>query len=159
VDKNTYINILSDTLVKKCKVLDYLIEITLKQEDFIDQETLDLDAFEQTLSEKEKLIEQLNQLDEGFERIYEHVSEEISKNKLEHKDQILFLQELIKQVSEKSVNLQIAEVENKGKLEIYFSARKKEIRNFKISSQTASNYYKNMANQYHGESYFLDKKK
>lgn len=159
MDNNTYINILSDTLVKKNTVMDKLIEVTLKQEEYINSTSLDMDKFNETLADKERLIEQLNQLDMGFEKIYDHVSEEIRNNTLQHKDQIIFLQNLIKQVTEKSARLQAIEIRNKGKLEIYFSGRKKEIKNFKRSSQTATSYYKNMTSQYQGESYFLDKKK
>jgi hypothetical protein len=159
VDKNTYINILSDTLVKKISIIDSLIDITLKQEEYLDQTPPDIDGFEQSLPEKGKLIDLLNQLDEGFERIYDYVSEEISKNKLQHKEQIVYLQTLIKQVTEKSAKLQTSEIRNKGKIEIYFSGIKTEIRTFKKSSQSASSYYRNMANQYQGESVFLDKKK
>ncbi|MDF2609527.1 MAG: hypothetical protein K0R92_1001 [Lachnospiraceae bacterium] len=159
MDKNTYINILSDTLVKKISIIDSLIDITLKQEEYLDQTPPDIDGFEQSLPEKGKLIDLLNQLDEGFERIYDYVSEEISKNKLQHKEQIVYLQTLIKQVTEKSAKLQTSEIRNKGKIEIYFSGIKTEIRTFKKSSQSASSYYRNMANQYQGESVFLDKKK
>lgn len=159
MDNNTYINILSDTLVKKISIIDSLINVTLKQEEYLDQIPPDIDGFEQSLPEKSELIDLLNQLDEGFERIYDHVSEEIRNNKNQHKDQIIYLQSLIKQVTDKSAKLQTSEVRNKGKIEIYFSGIKTEIRTFKKSSQSASSYYKNMANQYQGESFFLDKKK
>lgn len=159
MDNNTYVYILIDTLLKKNSLLDNLIQTTLFQKECITEETPDMDQFEQTLSEKEMLIDQLNQLDDGFEAIYDHVKDEISNNKLKHKDDILKLQELIRQVTEKSTKLQTLELQNKGIIEFYFSNKKKEIKNFKRSSQTASNYYKNMSNQNQGESYFLDKKK
>ncbi|MDF2587721.1 MAG: hypothetical protein K0S41_1562 [Anaerocolumna sp.] len=159
MDNNTYVYILIDTLLKKNSLLDNLIQTTLFQKECITEETPDMDQFEQTLSEKEILIDQLNQLDDGFEVIYDHVKDEISNNKLKHKDDILKLQELIRQVTEKSTKLQALELQNKSIIEFYFANKKKEIKNFKRSSQTASNYYKNMSNQNQGESYFLDKKK
>jgi hypothetical protein len=100
----------------------------------------------------------LNQLDDGFEKVYDHVKDEISTNKLAYKDEIQQLQELIKKVTEKSIKLQSTELRNKSRLEAYFSTKKKDIKNFKVSSQTASNYYKNMSNQQQGQAYFLDKK-
>jgi hypothetical protein len=159
VDNNTYINILTDTLVKKNALLDELILITVDQQTYLDEEPPNMEKFEDTLSEKDKLITRLFQLDEGFESIYEHVRDEISNNKTHHKDQILRLQQLIKQVTEKSAKLQTYEIKNKGKIEIYFSDKKNEIKRFKKNSQVATNYYKNVADQRYGESYFLDKKK
>jgi flagellar biosynthesis/type III secretory pathway chaperone len=159
MDNKTYIYILSDTLSKKINLLDELIELTLLQAEYILETPFDIDKFDQVLPDKSELIEQLNLLDDGFEKIYNHVNAEISTNKIQYKDEIIKLQDLIKQVTEKSTKIQTLEIQNKSKLEIYFSNKKKEIRNYKMSSQSASSYYKNMANQYEGNSYFLDKKK
>ena len=158
MDDNIYVHILINTLTKKNNLLDKLIQITLLQVEYIAAIPFDMDNFDQTLVEKELIIEQLNQLDDGFEKVFDHVKEEISTNKILHKEEILQLQELIKQATEKSVKLQTTEVHNKSKLETYFANKKKEIKNFKVSSQIASSYYKNMANQHKGQSYFLDKK-
>jgi len=158
VDNNTYVHILTDTLTKKNILLDRLIQITLLQEEYITATPPDMDRFEQTILDKELLIEQLSQLDDGFEKIYDHVKEEISTKKIEYKDVILRLQELIKQVTEKGAKIQTMEMRNKSKVEVCFSSRKKEIKNFKMNSQTVTSYYKNMSDQHQGQSYFLDKK-
>lgn len=159
MDNNTYVHILTDTLSKKNFLLDELIQITEMQERYITLTPPDMDNFETSLTDKEILIEKINQLDEGFEKIYEHVKDAIISNKLNHKETILELQNLIKQVTEKSTKLQILEIKNKKSFEIFFANKKKEIKDFKKSSETASNYYKNMMNQQLDESYFLDKKK
>ena len=158
VDNNTYVQILIDTLTKKNNLLEHLLQITSLQEEYITAIPLDMEQFEQAITKKELLIERLNQLDDGFDKVYDHVKDEIDKNKNKYKNDIEKLQELIKQVTENSVKLQAIEKQNKNKLEVYFSGKKKEIKNFKLNSQTASNYYKNMANQNQGQSYFLDKK-
>jgi len=159
VDNKTYVHILTDTLFKKNFLLDKLIQITEMQEKYITLTPPDMDNFESSLTDKEIIIEKINELDEGFEKIYEHVKEEIVSNKLNHKVAISELQNLIKQVTEKSAKLQTLELKNKKSLEIFFANKKKEIRDFKKSSETASSYYKNMMNQQLDESYFLDKKK
>ena len=159
VDSKTYIHILTDTLAKKSILLDSLIQITKLQEEYIGETPLDMDKFDQTLTEKDSLIDRLNQLDAGFEKIYEHVREELSTNSVSLKDQIINLQSFINQVTQKSTSLQALEKKNKNKLEIYFNSRKKDIKDYKVNSKTASNYYKNMTNTYQAESYFLDKKK
>ncbi|MDU6263945.1 MAG: flagellar export chaperone FlgN [Anaerocolumna aminovalerica] len=159
MDNKTYVHILTDTLFKKNFLLDKLIQITEMQEKYITLTPPDIDNFESSLTDKEIIIEKINELDEGFEKIYEHVKEEIVSNKLNHKVAISELQNLIKQVTEKSAKLQTLELKNKKSLEIFFANKKKEIRDFKKSSETASSYYKNMMNQQLDESYFLDKKK
>ncbi len=159
MDNKTYVHILTDTLSKKNFLLDKLIQITEMQEKYITLTPPDMDNFESSLTDKEILIEEINELDEGFEKIYEHVKDEIISNKLNHKVAISELQNLIKQVTEKSAKLQTLEIRNKKSLEIFFANKKKEIKDFKKSSETASSYYKNMMNQQLDESYFLDKKK
>lgn len=159
MDNNTYIPILLDTLIKKKNLLDSLLNITTSQEKYINEQIPDMDLFDQTLIEKENIITKINQLDEGFEKIYTYVQEELIRRQIEHKEQIEALQSLIRQITDKSTKIQALELRNKVKLDAYFQMKKKEIKNFKTSSQTVSNYYKNMNNQYEGNSYFLDKKK
>ena len=119
MDNAIYVHILIDTLTKKNSLLDKLIQITTMQEEYITLTPPDIDNFETSLNEKETLIEKINELDEGFEKIYEHVKEEITSNKINHKEDILELQSLIKQVTEKSAKLQALEIRNKKSLEIY----------------------------------------
>ncbi|WP_313131385.1 flagellar export chaperone FlgN [Anaerocolumna sp.] len=159
MDNNTYVHILTDTLSKKSFLLDELIQITEMQERYITLTPPDMDNFETSLEDKEILINKINELDDGFEKIYEHVKNEIISNRVNHKEAIIELQNLIKQVTEKSTKLQTLEIRNKKSLEIFFANKKKEIKDFKRSSETATSYYKNMMNQQLDESYFLDKKK
>lgn len=159
MDKQTYLNILVDTLIRKNDILDHLIHITLKQDENIITDPSDLDRIEQSVKDKSVLIEELNKLDLGFDKIYEHVKDEISIRKIDHKDTIIRLQNLIKDVTNKSVKLQTLEQRNQINLNAYISAEKKKIKEYKLNNQTVSSYYKNMMNQHQGHSYFLDKKK
>ncbi|HKL80619.1 MAG TPA: hypothetical protein VJ888_09330 [Mobilitalea sp.] len=155
----TYINILTDTLNKKTNILDQLIRFTVIQEDIVTGEAPDMNRLDQTISEKEVLIAQLEQLDEGFEKVYLHVKEDVTKNKEGYKDQIIILQDLIRLVTKKSTALQAAEFRNKNKFANFFVGKKKEIKNFKMSSQTANSYYRSATEHQQGQAHFLDKKK
>lgn len=117
-----------------------------------------MNQFEELIAKKDGLINQLNQLDDGFEKIYNHIREELLEYKNQYKSEIVIIQELIKQVTEKSMKLLTMEKQNKSKMDLFFLNKKSEIKNFKVSNQSVSNYYKNMANQHQGQSYFLDKK-
>lgn len=159
MENRTYINILTDTLKKKNDLLDQLIMISSEQDNIISSEQPDMERLEQTFSEKEVFISQLNQLDDGFEKVYQHVKDALQTDKDQLKEQILKLQELIRSVTEKSTQLQVIEHRNKSRFQLFFAGKKKEIRNFKVSSRTADSYYKSVLNSQPGESYFLDKKK
>ena len=159
MDNQTYIDVLKDSLEKKVMVLDKLQEKTLSQEKIISTSPFDNEEYDQAYQDKEVLINQLSELDEGFEQIYVHVNDALSNNKVEHKGDIIQLQNMIRQITDKSTELQSIEIRNKQKLDVIFANRKKEIKDYKINSQTASSYYKNMADQHQGQSYFYDKKK
>lgn len=154
-----YINILIDTLQKKSDLLDELISITGSQEELVTGQALDMDKLEQTFSMKTSLINQLNQLDEGFEKVYQHIRDSLTYSKEFYKDRIFKLQELIRLVTEKSTRLQAMELRNRNMLKAYFSAKKKEIKEFKINSQRAASYYQNTVDMQSSQSFFLDKKK
>ncbi len=158
MEDRTYINILTDTLRRKVELLERLIRLTGEQEEILSSEAPDMESLETTFSEKEAGIIQLNQLDEGFEKVYHHVKEAFEVNKEQYKDQIIGLQELIRSVTEKSARLQAMELRNTSRFQKFFQGKKKEIKNFKVSSKMANSYYKSAMNQQPGESYFLDKK-
>jgi hypothetical protein len=159
MEVKTYINILVDSLRKKEDILDRLIRLTEEQERITAADDAEMDGLEAAFAEKEACIAQLNQLDEGFEKVYLHVKEAFESDKEQYKDQILLLQDLIRSVTEKGTRLQALELKNRSRFQLFFANRKKEIKNFKLSSKTVDNYYKNAMNQQTGESFFLDKKK
>lgn len=156
---NTYVQILINILIKKNNLLDELINSSLLQEEYIALEKPDMNKFESTILEKESLIQQMNELDDGFEKVYDHVKDELNESKVQLKEDIIKLQNLIKDVTDKSMRLQAIEKSNNEKMIAFFSSKKKEIKNFKFSSNTVSNYYKSMTTHHQGQSYFLDKKK
>lgn len=159
ITKETYIQLLGEVLIKKVGVLDSLTALTAEQELLISNEPFDEDGFERIITEKEEQIQALEKLDSGFERIYESVKEELTGNKEKYMKQINTLKELITKVTDKGVALQAMEKRNKSKIEVLFAQKRKTIKSSRMSSQTAANYYKTMANQQEQESYFYDKKK
>ncbi|MDD3172607.1 MAG: hypothetical protein PHF63_02865 [Herbinix sp.] len=154
----TYLVLLKETLIKKINILRSLLEYTLEQERLANLGNIEGEEFDAAFTEKDKLLKTLAQLDDGFEQIYLRVKEVVTTNASQYQEEIKELQELILKITDINVNLQATEERNKIKIENTLIKKRKEIKNFKISNQTASSYYKNMANQHQGESYFLDKK-
>ncbi len=156
----TYINIMLDTLRKKDRILDKLYTLTKKQAELLEEENLDIDAFNETISSKQTELDALNKLDEGFLDMYNKVSGVLKENASEYSQEVEGAKALIKRQMDISVELQALEEKNRTRLAMCLTNGKQKIKDFKVSSRTAAAYYKNMANKHQeGDSYFLDQKK
>lgn len=156
--KKAYVQLLADILEKKLVVLNRLMGITEKQELLISSDTFEEEQFLQTISLKDEQIQILSKLDTGFDQLYEGVKEELNGNKEKYVMEISLLKEHISHITDVSVKLQVLETRNKSKLEIIFAQKRRDIKNARISSQTATNYYKNISSNKETQSFFYDKK-
>lgn len=156
--KKTYIVLLSDTLRKKLEVLNRLMQLTKQQEELVAKTDFAIDDFLDIVSSKDEQIKKLSELDDGFETLFNRVRDELITGKDKYASEILSLKDLIGKITDIGVNLQALEKRNKAKMEVYFSDKRKDIRRSRISSQTATNYYKTMTKQHEAQSYFFDKK-
>lgn len=160
IDENkTYIQILVETLEKKRKLLEEIYSVTKEQTELLVKNSFSIEEFDETMEQKGKLINAINELDNGFSLLFEKVKEEIKGNKIKYKEEITKLQKLISIITELGVQIEALERQNKIKLQICLSQKRKEIKNSKANNKMAASYYKNMINQHQGQSYFLDKKK
>lgn len=155
----TQLDILSESLDKKIKVLNEIQKYNLIQENAFKEKRVSLDDFDKAVSEKEKLIDSLILLDEGFETMYERLSEELKVNKDNYADKIKILQEKIKIVSELSVAIQAQESRNKALVGKFFKRSREEIGNNRRSSKAAFDYYKSMSGANYPQNNILDSKK
>lgn len=159
MSEGDYITILAESLKKKNEILDEVRKLNQEQKRLLADETLTPDEFEKTLGKKETLIEELNQLDEGFQQLYEKVRPEIQENMEKYADQIRLMQEEIQKITDKTVAIQAEELRNKQLMESKFSNIRKQIREVKTSQKAVNTYYRNMMNRNINESPFLDRKK
>ena len=159
-ENRTYLNILIDTLKKKETVLRELTRATADQSTLLDGQDLDIDAFNKLVDEKEKLLERLEGLDEGFMSLYEKVREALAEDAASYADQVRETQQLVKTQTERSTGLQAAEERNRAKMTVHLARGYQKVKEYKVSSQTAAAYYKNMSGKHQdGESYFFNRKK
>lgn len=156
---NQYLTILIESLQKKLKVLDEIQGYNEKQYQMFKDNQVSLDDFDRYVDEKGKLIEALSKLDDGFEMVYDKIAEEVVGNKENYATQIKVLQQMIREVTDKSVSIQAQEARNKDAVEQYFRREKQEVGQKKRSSVAAMNYYKNMSNTNVVPPQFMDKKK
>lgn len=133
--EQTYIDIMIQSLEKKEQVLDRIIELDIKQKN------------------------QLNNLDSGFEKLFERTKEELNGHKEDYKEQIRTMQEHIRSITDKSVKIQSQEARNKDLMTLKFASIKKQAREVRVGTQAASRYYKSMSGTGYMEPQFMDNKK
>lgn len=154
-----YLSLLVKSLEKKSGILSELIELTQKQEQLIGNEQIEDEQFNSIINQKSELIKQVNELDNGFELLYQRIREELKTNPIDYKESIDRLKTLITDVTDKGVQLQVIERRNKDKIEKYLQIKRNNIKSFKVNSKTASSYYTNISSLGTDGSYFFDKKK
>ena len=159
MEHRNYINILLQDLRKKNLVLDQIIEANLKQRDALEDPNLDPDDFDTIVEHKAKLIEQLEQLDDGFEQIYARVREELMTNKAQYAGEIKEMQALIRQLTDKSASIETQEQRNKAMMTQKFAMVRKQVREIRSSQKVVNQYYQNMMKTNYIDPQFLDNKK
>ncbi len=157
--EENYIMILIQSLEKKVKVLEELSRENANQRQLLQKEELDLDQFQASIDKKDQLIEQITFLDDGFEKMYEHVKDALNDKKEVYENEIVHLKELVSKVTGQTADIQREEANNRRLAEQQFSSMKKKVRQVKDTKQVANKYYQNMARLNHVEPQFMDKKK
>lgn len=158
-NSENYINILIDSLKKKINLLDYILVENKKQQISVGEDKMDDELFEDTMRKKEDYINQINEIDQGFETVYDHVKTELTSNSERYKDEISELKELISVITQKSMEVQLSEKRNEQLVAKKFTDIKKEIHKSKNVSKVATDYYKAMSKTSVIEPQYLDKKK
>lgn len=139
------LSILQESLVAKRQVLLEIQEYNRKQEAVFMAEEVDMSLFDEAIEEKGRLIQKLTRLDDGFEAMYEKLSEELQDNREKYAGQIQILQQQIKEITDLGITIQAQEARNKSLIESYFSRERKNMHRNLQNSAKAYNYYKSMS--------------
>jgi len=150
--------ILSESLDSKCEILEKLLNDSVLQQQLIAQENPDLEAYDNLVEEKDQLIDRMTHLDDGFEAMYEKLSEGLQQNKDRYAEQIRDLKRKIEKVTELSVKVQKQEAVNKELLDDFFRKQRGGIRQNRTSARAAYGYYKQMSSISSANSSFVDNK-
>lgn len=156
---NLYINILIESLEKKIRILDEIILADQEQREGLEDPNLDPDDFDRTVEKKSACIEQLEQLDNGFEELFSRVKEELNENREAYKEQIHTMQDLIRKITDKSLMIQKQEAQNKELMQQKFAAVRSQAREVRKSQKIVNQYYKNMMKANYNDPQFMDNKK
>lgn len=154
-----YLTILMESLQKKIRILDQIILADQEQREALEDPNLDPDDFDRIVQKKADDIEQLEQLDAGFEEVFARVKEELDGNREQYKEQIHIMQDLIRKITDKSLLIQKQEAQNKELMEKKFAAVRSQAREVRKSQKIVNQYYKNMMKNNYNDPQFLDNKK
>lgn len=156
---DSYLNILEQSLDKKIKILDQIIEQDQLQEQQLQNPSLEPEEFDQTVEEKSRLIDELELLDDGFEQVYDRVKDELKGYKEIYKEEIRRMQQKIRQITDKSMQIQTQEARNKILMEAKFASIHKQVREIRQSQKMVNQYYRNMMKTNYIDPQFVDNKK
>lgn len=154
----SYLKVLEESLEKKLQILQQLQEYSAEQQKIFQSPAVELEKFDEYVDKKDKLIEELTALDNGFETLYRNVSRELEGNREKYGDQIRRLQKLVARVTEESVTIQAQEARNKKLVEDYFRKERVSLAQNRKTSKAAFDYYRSMSNTNVSAPQFLDNK-
>lgn len=143
-EAKVYIDALKRSLKKKVAILSEIDLQNRRQRELLEDERASADDFEDTMSEKARLIEELDKLDEGFDEVFSKVKDEFDKNKALYKDDIAIMQEYIRIIMDKSTLIQTQEKMNKELFEKKASSVKAERKTLSTNMRVADLYQQNM---------------
>ena len=157
--QNTYVDIMIQSLRKKIKVLEEVKTLNEMQKELLENDKSDADAFDKSVEDKSVKIEQLMQLDDGFDQLFERVKGELDANKEVYADRIQTMQALIRQITDLSMELQAQESRNKDLMTRKFVSIRERAKVVRTNTKAASQYYQNMMQLGVVEPQFMDNKK
>lgn len=154
-----YLTLLEESLRRKLAVMAEISDYNRRQQEIFRSDNVDMDRFDEYVEEKGRLIDKLNVLDNGFEKLYSNVARELQENREQYAEQIRTLQKLVTEVTETNVALQAQEARNKKLIEDYFKKERQGIKKGRQSSKAAIGYYKTMNKSAVVAPVFMDSKK
>lgn len=157
--EQTYIDIMIQSLKRKVQVLDQIIEVNMRQAAILEDKKTSVDEFDKCVEEKSMLIEQMQQLDSGFEKLYSRVEEELKNKREDHAASIKKMQSLIRKITDRSMEIQAQEARNKDLFVRRITYVNDTSKNLRTNSKVASQYYRNMMRINYVDPQFMDNKK
>lgn len=157
---SVYIFMMVDSLKRKVSILREIQSKTKEQEQLLKSQELDEDRFFTLIENKGRLIEEIEEMDFGFDALFKRVEDEIRADKKEYADEILKMKECIKELTDLNVSIQALEHQNEQHFKVYLANSRQEIKDFNVNQRTASTYMQNMTNVHRPQnSYFFNETK
>lgn len=157
--EQTYVDIMIQSLEKKIKVLDEIKKLNVLQKELLEDDMSDADAFDKTVEDKAVLIEQITQLDSGFDKLFDRVKEALNEDRESYAEKIKKMQQLIRRVTDLSMELQAQESRNKDLMTRKFVSIRERAKVVRTNTKAVNQYYQNMMQLNVIDPQFMDNKK
>lgn len=159
MQEREYLELLIQSLKKKLLLLNQIIVLNQQQKEMLMDENLDPDTLDVNVREKDELISQVTQLDDGFDEVYAHIADLMKKNHSDYEEELDRMRELIRQIMAKDASIRTDEQRNYELAQKKFARVKKQIREVKTSQKMVNRYYQNMMQQRQTDIQYMDNKK
>lgn len=156
---DTYIDVLLTSLKKKEQVLGRLDRVVEKEDIALKSADASIDELNELQQQKGDLLEEMEQLEIGFEKVYERAGEELSRERQKYRSQIEQMQRYIKSITDLTVKIKAQEERNRQYMEAFLKSKKREIKQYHVGNQRMAQYHQHSADPVMGQSYFLNRKK
>ncbi len=159
-ESQRYLSIMIESLRKKSGILDEIIKENENQSSILgrtDQQSED--DLRKSVDVKSDLIDKLMELDEGFSTLYAKIETKLNANPGGYAPEISTMQDLIREVTDKSVKIETQESRNKSMASVYFSGALKRVNEKRATRNAADIYRKNMKKISYVDPQFMDKSK
>lgn len=159
MQEKEYLEVLIQSLKKKLMILNQLAVLNQDQRDILQDENADPDAFDINVRDKDRLIQQIVELDAGFDEVYAHIKSLMERDHSAYEEQLSQMRELIRLIMAKDASIRAQEQRNYTLAQQKFASVKSKVREVKASQKMVNSYYQNMMRQSRGASPFMDNKK
>ena len=159
MQEREYLELLIQSLKKKLLLLNQIIVLNQQQKEMLMDENLDPDTLDVNVREKDELISQVTQRDDGFDEVYAHIADLMKKNHSDYEEELDRMRELIRQIMAKDASIRTDEQRNYELAQKKFARVKKQIREVKTSQKMVNRYYQNMMQQRQADIQYMDNKK
>jgi len=156
---DNYVQMMRESLENKVSLLKQIKEKNKEQGEILQDENSLPEAFEETITAKENLIDHITRLDDGFEQLYNRVKESLSLNRNEYSGEIRKMQMLIEEITDLSQTIQAQEQRNRDLAEKRFSTITGKVKEVRKSQQAVNTYYKTMMDRAVVDPQFMDNRK
>lgn len=111
------LKIMTDIIQKKIIILDEIYNITVNQNSVLAAKEVDFGVFDDMIKEKRTRINDVNNLDEKFQKIYDGIKKDIIKFKDKYEENLKELKDYIQENMNMKMKIQLQEEKNKKILE------------------------------------------
>lgn len=142
METDDYLDSMIISLDKKEETLESILSHTKEQEKLLHAAEFDSKAFLYHMDEKDQLIKFVNVLDDGFDKTYDLVKEQLKSRPGLYKKQIDKLQDEIRKLTDLGVEIEATERRNLPLVEKAIHDRKEKIKKYNVSQKVVSEYYR-----------------